>query len=50
LWIAHQTAVRIDDGKPSAEAEMKAFLASKAVDQISDYSQRDRSYRALSDE
>ena len=36
--------------KPSAEAEMKAFLASKAVDQISDYSQRGRSYRALSDE
>ena len=29
---------------------MKAFLASKAVDQISDYSQRGRSYRALSDE
>ena len=36
--------------KPSAEAEMKAFLASKAVEQISDYSQRGRSYRALSDE
>jgi hypothetical protein len=36
--------------RPSAEAEMKAFLASKAVDQISDYSQRGRSYRALSDE
>jgi hypothetical protein len=36
--------------KPSAEAEMKAFLASKAVDQISDYSQRGRSYRALSNE
>jgi hypothetical protein len=36
--------------KPSPEAEMKAFLASKAVDQISDYSQRGRSYRALSDE
>ncbi|HET7166023.1 MAG TPA: hypothetical protein VFI94_12875 [Pseudolabrys sp.] len=29
---------------------MKAFLASKAVDQISDYSQRGRSYRALSGE
>jgi hypothetical protein len=36
--------------RPSAEAEMKAFLASKAVDQTSDYSQRGRSYRALSDE
>ena len=34
----------------SADAEMKAFLASKAFDQISDYSQRGRSYRALSDE
>ena len=28
---------------------MKAFLASKAVDQISEYSQRGRSYRDLSD-
>jgi hypothetical protein len=36
--------------KSSAETEMKAFLASKAVDQISDYSQRGRSYHALSDE
>ena len=35
--------------KKSAEAEMKAFLASKAVDQISEYSQRGRSYRDLSD-
>ena len=35
--------------KSSAEAEMKAFLASKAVDQISEYSQRGRSYRDLSD-
>ena len=36
-------------GKSSAEAEMKAFLASKVVDQISDYSQRGRTYHALSD-
>ena len=36
--------------KSSAEAEMKAFLASKAVDQISEYSQRGRSYRDLSDQ
>ena len=35
--------------KSSVEAEMKAFLASKAVDQISEYSQRGRSYRDLSD-
>ncbi|MGB6999538.1 MAG: hypothetical protein WBD96_18450 [Pseudolabrys sp.] len=35
--------------RSSAEAEMKAFLASKAVDQISEYSQRGRSYRDLSD-
>ena len=36
--------------RSSAEAEMKAFLASKAVDQISEYSQRGRSYRDLSDQ
>jgi hypothetical protein len=36
--------------KASAEAEMQAFLASKVVDQISDYSQRGRIYRGLSDE
>ena len=35
--------------RSSVEAEMKAFLASKAVDHISDYSQRGRSYRDLSD-
>ena len=35
--------------RSSAKAEMKAFLASKAVDQISEYSQRGRSYRDLSD-
>jgi hypothetical protein len=35
--------------KSSAEAEMKAFLASKVVDQISDYNQRGRTYHALSD-
>ena len=34
----------------SAEAEMKAFLASKVVDQISDYNQRGRAYRTLSDD
>ena len=36
--------------KTSAEAEMESFLASKAVDQISDYSQRGRVYRKLSNE
>ena len=36
--------------KSSADAEMKAFLASKVVDQISDYNQRGRAYRALSDD
>ena len=35
--------------RSSAEAEMKAFLASKAVDRIAEYSQRGRSYRDLSD-
>jgi len=34
----------------AAEAEMIALLASKAVDQISNYSQRGRMYRTLSDE
>jgi len=29
---------------------MQAFLASKVVDQISDYNQRGRAYRALSDD
>ncbi len=29
---------------------MKAFLASKVVDQISDYNQRGRAYRTLSDD
>jgi len=36
--------------KSSAEAEMRAFLASKVVDQISDYNQRGRTYCALSDD
>jgi len=36
--------------KSSAETEMQAFLASKVVDQISDYNQRGRAYRALSDD
>jgi hypothetical protein len=36
--------------KSSADLEMKAFLASKAVDQISDYNQRGRAYRTLSDD
>jgi hypothetical protein len=47
-WMAKRQT-RTVRRKSSADAEMKAFLASKAVDQISDYSQRGRSYRALSD-
>jgi hypothetical protein len=36
--------------RSGAEAEMDAFLASKTVDHISDYSQRGRIYGELSDE
>jgi hypothetical protein len=32
------------------DSEMKALLASKAVDQIADYNQRGRSYKALPNE
>jgi hypothetical protein len=33
-----------------SDSEMKALLASKAVDQIADYNQRGRSYKALPNE
>ena len=36
--------------KSAADAEMMAFLASKSLDHISDYSQRGRMYQTLSDE
>jgi len=41
---------KITHERISTEKEMRAFLASKVVDQISDYNQRGRAYRELTDD